>query len=224
MTVHIFTHISRGLIVDNSSLYIEGDDLVTRDLVILKSNLEGRVTVKTYSLNSSNLLLVNVPHTGRFSRQTFAHGSRMLVEERSTLKGILTGSALFPEIVPSQVQFKPAKYIITEHYAQSGEVELQLWADSNAGATLQLDYSNISDTTAETVMSLWDSVYGTYKFLRIPMAVLSGVKQELAEYMLKGGDKAKWFFAEAPKWEGRLKGYGDLKVALVSKTPNLYPS
>lgn len=221
MTTYTFNHTSRNLVVGNSSLYLAGDDLVTRNLVILESDLGGRANVKAYSLNPKNLLLANVPHIGKFSQRTFTNSSRMLIEERSTLKGILTGSALFPEIVPSQVQFKPARYIFTKHYVQSGELELHLWADSNAGATLQLDYSNVTDTTAETVMSLWDSVYGTYKFLRLPRAVLAGVKQELAEYMLKGGDKAKWFFAEAPKWDGRLKGYGDLKVTLVSKITTL---
>jgi hypothetical protein len=50
---------------------------------------------------------------------------------------------------------------------------------------------------------------------------LNGVQQQLVEYMLKGGNQAKWFFSEVPKWEGRIKGYGDLKVSLVSKVNTL---
>jgi hypothetical protein len=133
----------------------------------------------------------------------------------------LTGFKLFPEVVPAQVRFIPPKYVITEHKAQAGDLEVHLWADSNSGASLQLSYTNIPDSVAETIMSLWDSVYGTYMFLRIPATVLAGVQQQLAEYMLRGGKGAKWFFAEAPQWEGRIKGYGDLKVAFVSKISTL---
>ena len=217
MTTYTFTHVSRSLTIESSALYLLGDNLVARDLVLARVNIEGRTSTKTYGLTSRNLFLANVPHTARNSSPTFTHASRELIIERSVLNGIVTGTGIFPEIVPSQVQFTPPRHIITEHLAQSGETELHLWADSSAEASLQLDYSNISDTTAETVLSLWDSLYGTFKILRIPRNVLSGVKQELAEYMLRGGDKANWFFAEVPKWEGRIKGYGDLKVNLVAK-------
>jgi len=221
MTIYSISHDSRNLVIGNSYLYLEGDDLDSRNLLISKSNLEGRITARTYDLNSRSLTLTGVAHIGRLSRQTLIHASRSLIIQRSTLIGVLTGSALFPEIVPSQIQFKPARYVITEHYAQSGDLELQLWTDSSAGATLQLDYSNISDTAAETVMALWDSLYGTYKYVRIPQTVLAGVRQELVEYMLKGGSNSRWFFADAPKWNGKLKGYGDLKVMLISKISTL---
>jgi hypothetical protein len=221
MATFTFDHVSRNLIIGNSALYLAGDDLVTRDLVVSKSDLGGEITARAYALDSKNLVLSGGPHTGRFSQQTLLHNSRLLVEQRSTLNSIVAGSVLFPEIVPSQIQFKPAKYVITEHYVQTGELELQLWTDSNTGATLELDYFSISDTTGETVMSLWDSVCGTHKFLRIPQTVLAGVKSELAEYMVKGGEKSKWFFADPPKWNGRLRGYGDLKITLVSKITTL---
>lgn len=217
MANYTFTHASRNLVVNRNPLYLAGDDLVSRDLVVSRVDSQGRTDVKSYGHTSRNLLLARIPHIGRFSNRTLTHTSRNLIIERSILKGAVTGFALFPEIVPSQVQYRPAKYMVTEHRAQAGAMELHLWTDSNAGATLQLDYINIPDTTAETVMSVWDTVYGTYKSLRIPRSVLAGVEQELAEYMLRGGNKARWFFAEVPKWEGRIKGYGDLRIALVSK-------
>lgn len=217
MTTYTFTHTSRAFIIENSYLYLAGDALVSKDLIIQKSNLGGSVSVKSYKLITRNLLLAGALHTGRFSKQTFQHTSSPLILQRSVVRGKLIGTVLFPEIVPSQIQFKAPKYIVTEHYAQSGEVELQLWADSSSDASLQLDYSNVSDGVAETVMAVWDSVYGTYKSLRIPRTVLVGIDQALAEYILRAGYESRWFFAKVPEWEGRLKGYGDLKVSLIAK-------
>jgi hypothetical protein len=47
--------------------------------------------------------------------------------------------------------------------------------------------------------------------------MLTGVNQQLAVYMLTGGKNSQWFFAEVPKWVGKIKGYGDLNVMLVSQ-------
>jgi len=218
MAIYTFTHASQNLVIGRSSLYLMGSDLVTRDLVISRVFIQGRVSVKSYSLLSEELRLARVPSVGRFSKLTFTHTSRNLVLERSTLGGTITSSKFFPEIVPTALQFKPPRYVVTEHPAQSGEIEHHLWADSKGGASLQLDYTNISDSTAETIMALWDSVNGTYGSLIIPDAVLAGVAQQLATYMLTGGSYIKWFFAEVPKWQGRIKGYGDMKVSLV---PNI---
>jgi hypothetical protein len=82
---------------------------------------------------------------------------------------------------------------------------------------LTLDYINLADTVAEQILALWDALYGTYKSLRIPITMLTGVNQQLAAYMLTGGKNSQWFFAEVPKWVGKIKGYGDLNVMLVSQ-------
>jgi hypothetical protein len=137
------------------------------------------------------------------------------------LGGALSGTLLYPSTIPTQVQFKTPKYPVTEHPAQSGEIELQLWSDSNTNAKLTLDYTNLSDTLAEEILALWDDLYGTYKSLSIPITMLTGVNQQLAIYMLTGGRNSQWFFAEVPKWVGKIKGYGDLNVMLVSQPVTL---
>jgi hypothetical protein len=196
MTTYTFTHNTLNLDIGNSPLIQTGDELTSRNLVLARVASEGRISARSYELISRNLLLANVPHTGRFSNQTFTHNSRNLVIERTVLGGTIQGTKLFPEIVPSALQFKPAKYMVTEHMAQSGEVEAHLWADSPSGASLQLDYNNISDTAAETIKALWDSVNGTHMHVGIPEVVLAGVGQQFAQYMAKGGNMAKWFFTE----------------------------
>jgi hypothetical protein len=163
------------------------------------------------------LTLERIAHIGRFTSKTQKHTSRDLVIDRVVLGGTLSGTLLYPSAIPTQVQFKPPKYPVTEHPTQSGEVEVQLWSDSNTNATLTLDYTNLSDTVAEQILALWDALYGTYKSLRIPIATLAGVNQQLAVYMLTGGKNSQWFFAEVPKWVGKIKGYGDLNVILVSQ-------
>jgi hypothetical protein len=216
MTVYTFTYASRNLIIGRSSLYLTGDDLATRDLVYSRVDSQGRVSTKSYSLVSKNLLLANVPSVGRLSNQTFSHTSRSLVLERAVLGGVVSSARQFPEVVPTTLQYKPSKHVVTEHPAQSGEVESHIWSDSKAGASLQLEYINISDTVAERFMALWDSVSGTYGSLRLSNKVLSGVKQELVTQILQNKDSLKWFFAKVPEWQGRVKGYGDLKISLVS--------
>jgi hypothetical protein len=217
MTIYTFTHANRNLVIGRSSLYLIGDDLATRDLVLSRVSSQGRVSVKSYKLISRDLILASVPSIGRFSNRILTHTSRNLVLERSTLGGTVLSTKLFPDIVPTALQFKPPRYVVTEHLAQSGEVEKHLWADSKAGASLQLDYTNTPDATAERIMALWDSTYGASGNLSIPDTVLAGVGQQLTAYMLTGGSGAKWFFAEAPKWQGTVKGYGDMKVSLISK-------
>jgi hypothetical protein len=167
------------------------------------------------------LTLERIAHIGRFTSKTQKHTSRDLVIDRVVLGGTLSGTLLYPSAIPTQVQFKPPKYPVTEHPAQSGEVEVQLWSDSNTNATLTLDYINLSDTVAEQILALWDALYGTYKSLRIPITMLTGVNQQLAVYILTGGKNSQWFFAEVPKWVGKIQGYGDLKVMLISQPVTL---
>jgi hypothetical protein len=217
MATYSFTHDSQNLVIGLSSLILAGDELTSRNLVLARVNSQGSISVRNYNLLSNRLLLASVPSIGRFSNQTFTHNSTNLVFAKTVHNGTITSSKFFPEIVPTAVQFKPSKYVVTEHPAQSGEVETHLWADSKAGASLQLDYINIADATAERILALWDAVSGTYGSLSIPVAVLAGVEQELKGYMLTGGSNTKWFFAEVPKWQGRIKGYGDMKVSLVSR-------
>ena len=174
MATYTFTHDSRNLVIELSSLVLAGDDLATRNLVIARVSSQGGVSVRNYNLLSNQLLLARVPSIGRFSNQTFTHNSTNLIFAKTVHNGTITSSKFFPEIVPTAVQFKPSKYVVTEHPAQSGEVENHIWTDSKAGASLQLDYTNISDATGERILALWDAVSGTYGSLSIPAAVLAG--------------------------------------------------
>lgn len=212
--------VSRSLLVGRTGLsltYTNDSSLNSRNLVISRNPSDGLIVSRAYPLSSRVLTLERIAHIGRFTSKTQKHTSRNLVIDRVVLGGTLSGTLLYPSAIPTQVQFKPPKYPVTEHPTQSGEVEVQLWSDSNTNATLTLDYTNLSDAIAEQILALWDALYGTYKSLRVPIAMLTGVNQQLAVYMLAGGKNSQWFFAEVPKWVGKIKGYGDLNVILVSQ-------
>jgi len=191
--------------------------LPSRELVIAKTTLAGGVTQRSYALQSRSLILEKTTLGGRFTTRIYSHQSREMIIARTSLKSRVISGVLFPEIVPSEVQFSPPKHMVSEHIMQTGEVEVHLWADSNSGAVLDLDYTNISDAQAELVMKVYDSAYEAGKHTILPLAMLTGINTSLASYMLQGGKNARWYFTSVPSWIPSVKGYGKLKVTFTSR-------
>jgi hypothetical protein len=84
-----------------------------------------------------------------------------------------------------------------------------------------LEYANIPDFRAELFFAAWDAAYGIVKRVQLPAGLLQGFDLNLTAYVTGTGANTTWHFAEPPKWDHSIPGYGTLQVVFESRFPML---
>ena len=80
----------------------------------------------------------------------------------------------FPALVPSSRNYNSGDYAVRTFRAQSGAESRILYGDSRFGATLDLQYQNITDKNAQTFLGHYDNLKGTYGTFTLPLRVIEG--------------------------------------------------
>jgi len=80
----------------------------------------------------------------------------------------------FPALVPSSRNYNSGDYAVRTFRAQSGAESRILYGDSRFGATLELQYQNITDKNAQTFLGHYDNLKGTYGTFTLPLRVIEG--------------------------------------------------
>jgi len=80
----------------------------------------------------------------------------------------------FPALVPSSRNYNSGDYAVRTFRAQSGAESRILYGDSRFGATLELQYQNITDKNAQTFVGHYENVKGTYGTFTLPLRVIEG--------------------------------------------------
>ncbi len=80
----------------------------------------------------------------------------------------------YPTLKPSARTYTPGNWANKQYNSISGSETRIRYGDKRYNATLQLTYSNISDTDADKFLVDYDANFGTYKKFTLPSEVLAG--------------------------------------------------
>jgi hypothetical protein len=119
----------------------------------------------------------------------------------------------FPSLTPTSRNFNPGDYPIRQFRSQSGAEVRILYGDSRTGMTLELSYDNISDANAESFLTHYNDVKGTYNTFTIPAAVKTGWTGTASAIDVSGVNA--WRYSEAPGITAVRPGRSSVRVQLV---------
>jgi len=80
----------------------------------------------------------------------------------------------FPALVPSSRNYSSGDYAVRTFRSQSGAESRILYGDTRFGATLELQYQNITDKNAQTFVGHYENEKGTFGTFELPIRVFEG--------------------------------------------------
>jgi len=80
----------------------------------------------------------------------------------------------FPAFIPSSRNYTSGDYAVRTFRSQSGAESRILYGDSRFGATLELEYQNVTDKNAQTFLGHYENVKGTYGVFTLPLRSIEG--------------------------------------------------
>ena len=82
----------------------------------------------------------------------------------------------FPNIQPTSRSYTPGKYPQTEFVAQNGAKTVLRYGDKKVDAKLTLGFTNITDSQANEILELYDTVNSVYDYIAFGNSnVLAGI-------------------------------------------------
>lgn len=142
----------------------------------------------------------------------------------------MTQPYIFPNIVPTEREYIPSSYSITQSRAQDGAIIQRVWASQPAGGTLRLTFTNVSDADAYTLSRAWDATKGISLGVILPDQYFEGLKPALKAKLDLSGTPLKWSLTGPPsinsvipgvstvQMEFRARGYGSAYIPTVTGT------
>jgi len=122
----------------------------------------------------------------------------------------------YPTLVPTSRSFDAGDWPIKTFRTQNGsEVRIQ-YGNKRTGMTLDLTYSNISDTAAESFLTHYTEVQGTYLTFTLPTGV--GAKTGwtgTANALDVTNTGNAWRYAESPKISSVKPGISNVSIKLI---------
>ncbi len=119
----------------------------------------------------------------------------------------------FPSLQPSSRSFDPGAPAIKTYNAQSGaEVRLK-YGSQRTKMKLALSYKNITDSNAESFLTHYDSVEGTFSTFTIPSAAFSGWAGSSSALDATGANA--WRYEQPPQISSVRPGVSTVTVNLV---------
>ena len=83
-------------------------------------------------------------------------------------------TATFPTLVPSSRQFTQGDWPIARFTAQNGSEVRILYGNREVGQSLDLGYENITDAEAESFITHYQAMKGTYDTFALPQPITDG--------------------------------------------------
>ena len=80
----------------------------------------------------------------------------------------------FPALVPSSRSYTSGDYAVRTFRSQSGAESRILYGDTRFGATLELQYQNLTDKNAQTFVGHYENVKGTFGTFELPLRLIEG--------------------------------------------------
>ena len=129
----------------------------------------------------------------------------------------------FPNIKPASRSYAPGSYPQTEFVAQNGAKSVIRYGNKKTDAKLSLGFSNITDSQANEILDLYDTVNSVYDYIDFSFAdkdALAGIKKaDLRERVAqqdKNGYKLRYRFDGPPTVTSVRPGVSNVQCKFVA--------
>lgn len=129
--------------------------------------------------------------------------------------------AAFPKIKPTQRSFTLGDFPVKIYRSLSGKVLRRSFGNKPFGATIDLVFENIPESTAKQIYDHYYGQQGTLLGFTLPAEVYAGLSSsELGQLFTQGGPNAntlEWLYSQSPEMESVYKGITTVSVSLVAE-------
>ena len=120
----------------------------------------------------------------------------------------------FPSYEPTSFEFDAGDYRYKTFVAQSGKEVRILYGNKRTGMTLQLQYTNIPDTSSDDFIAHYDEVKGGFGDFTIPDAYKNGWNGDAASIdAVATGNR--WRYNQPPRIVPVRPGISSVTIALI---------
>ena len=119
----------------------------------------------------------------------------------------------FPTLRPTGRDFTAGDYPVKSYKAQSGAEVRILYGSERTDMQLRLSYENITDSNAESFLTHYDSVQGTYSTFSLPDAAFTGWSGSGTALDVTGNNE--WRYQGPPQVASVRPGISTVTVDLI---------
>lgn len=125
----------------------------------------------------------------------------------------------FPSVAPSQRRYTPGQFPTALFTAQNGSTTVLRYGSRRYDSALDLQFTNISDTIAAQLLSLYERVTAADDWLVFTASdVTAGAGTGLATWLEEsGGSGLRWRFDGPPSVESVVPGRSTVSMKLVAR-------
>jgi hypothetical protein len=118
----------------------------------------------------------------------------------------------FPAVIPTALDFTAPSFPVKANVSLSGVTSRRIFGNRASNAALTIEYDNILDSIAESMLQSWKNAKGTLNAVTLPAKIFEGAGASLAMFMANGGDSLTWHFADAPRITRVVPGYSSVSI------------
>lgn len=126
----------------------------------------------------------------------------------------------FPTLTPTARSFSPATYPQKTYRALSGLAVKRTFGTQPTGATLELQYDNITDANVVTLIDHYRSETSANRRFLLSTNVTAGMSDTLAARTAATLDNLRWEYAEPPQVQSVRPGRSNVRIALIGEIRN----
>jgi len=128
--------------------------------------------------------------------------------------------ANFPSITPTGRNFKPGVYPQKSYRTLSGANYRRTFGTMPYGASLDLEFENITDANAAAIVEHYRTQTATNKRFKLSANATSGMAPSLKNYADGLADNLRWEYAGPPEIRSVRPGRSTLRVSLLGEIRN----
>ena len=122
----------------------------------------------------------------------------------------------FPNLKPSDRQFKLGAYPTKTYRALSGATVKRSFGNRPTGYELRLSYTNITDDVTVQLLDHYTSTSGGFERFTLPAALFAGMSSDLTT-RVQSPTGIKWEYAEPPQVESVYNGISAVTINLIGE-------
>lgn len=128
--------------------------------------------------------------------------------------------ATFPALTPTSRNFAPGVYPQKTYRALNGAAIKRTFGNKPYGATLELEYQNIPDATAVTLLNHYQSQTAANRRFALSSNVTAGMSGSLATIASASADNLRWEYAKPPEVSSVRPGFSTVRILLAGEIRN----
>ena len=126
----------------------------------------------------------------------------------------------FPSVTPTSRRYSPGNYPQKTYRSLSGIAIRRTYGNAPYGASLDLEYKNISDVTVNTLLDHYHSQTAINKRFQLSTAVTAGMGTDLRDEvrsLTADRGNLRWEYAQAPQIESVHPGLSVVRITLTGE-------